>query len=98
MFLFTPAGYKWRNVLATLHGFTNKVIKERQAEFKANKLGSGQDDVGIKKRLAFLDLLIEASDDGKVLTDEDIREEVDTFMFEGKTLNIKPTVSLRETL
>lgn len=32
--------------------------------------------IGMKKKLAFLDLIIEVSDDGKVLSDADIREEV----------------------
>lgn len=39
--------------------------------------------MGQKKRMAFLDVLLQATVDGKPLSNNDIREEVETFMFEG---------------
>ena len=83
IFAITPAGFRMRRNLRTLHGVTNKVITERKEEKSNNYEKEIYDDVGVKKRHAFLDLLLDASEDGKVLSDEDIREEVDTFMFEG---------------
>lgn len=47
--------------------------------------------LGEKKRQAFLDLLIESAENGVVLTDKEVREQVDTIMFEVST-TFQPTV------
>lgn len=72
--------------LKVLHGFTDKVIQTRREEILKTKNKNSdekQNDDGIKKKIAFLDVLLLPSADGRQLTNMDIREEVDTFMFEG---------------
>ncbi|KAJ8335908.1 hypothetical protein SKAU_G00392500 [Synaphobranchus kaupii] len=69
--------------LKVLHSFTEKVIKER-AEHVSDAESDSESDQGTKKRRAFLDMLLKATDeDGNKLTPKDIQEEVDTFMFRG---------------
>jgi cytochrome P450 family 4 len=46
-------------------------------------LDADENDIGEKKRLAFLDLLLESAENGALISDEEIKNQVDTIMFEG---------------
>ncbi|RXG53976.1 cytochrome P450 4C1, partial [Armadillidium vulgare] len=83
--IYKLLGYekKEKECLKILHGFSYETIKERRKELKLLKNTEQIDQVDEKKRLAFLDMLLEYADEHEALSDEDIREEVDTFMFEG---------------
>ncbi|XP_051828004.1 ultra-long-chain fatty acid omega-hydroxylase [Antechinus flavipes] len=79
----TADGRRFKEACDIVHHFTTEVIQERRQAL--NKQGA---EAWLKskqgKTLDFIDVLLLAKDeDGKQLSDEDIRAEADTFMFEG---------------
>lgn len=79
---FSSQYRKEKKALRVLHEYSKSVISNRKAEFLRSKDNRGEsEDIGIKKKLAFLDLMLEHDENGSLMSDEDIREEVDTFMF-----------------
>uniref|UniRef100_A0A3B3RKH9 Cytochrome P450, family 4, subfamily T, polypeptide 8 n=1 Tax=Paramormyrops kingsleyae TaxID=1676925 RepID=A0A3B3RKH9_9TELE len=81
IFYLSPHGYRFRKACKIAHEHTEEVIKQRKEALKNEReLGAEQK----KRNLDFLDILLCATDeDQQGLSDEDIRAEVDTFMFEG---------------
>uniref|UniRef100_F6T010 Uncharacterized protein n=1 Tax=Ciona intestinalis TaxID=7719 RepID=F6T010_CIOIN len=75
IFAMTKSGRQFKAAAKLIHEFDEKVIRERRQENK--KILDG-------RYLDFLDMLIlTRDDDGKGLTEREIRDEVDTFLFEG---------------
>lgn len=74
LYIFFPSGRRFYKLVKELHAFTTDVIKQRRNEIKSSNFSKNKN---------FMDMLLSANIDGKPLSDEDIREEVDTFMFEG---------------
>uniref|UniRef100_A0A4W6EVM8 aromatase n=1 Tax=Lates calcarifer TaxID=8187 RepID=A0A4W6EVM8_LATCA len=76
-------GREHNKTLKILHSFTYSVITER-SENISNTEPDSDSDQGPKKRRAFLDMLLKTTDEnGNKMSNQDIQEEVDTFMFRG---------------
>ena len=87
IFWLSPDGRRMKEACRIVHEHAENVIRERKKALGLD--GSGAKitlEVAAKKSkcLDFLDILLTAVDeDGNGLTDLEIRDEVDTFMFEG---------------
>lgn len=84
-FALSPLFWTQKALIRTLQNFTANVIIERKKNFSEETHSTPESDDGLphKKRLAMLDLLLSAKTEGFSITDDGIREEVDTFMFEA---------------
>ncbi|XP_012062915.1 PREDICTED: cytochrome P450 4C1-like [Atta cephalotes] len=88
LYYLLPAGKQFKSTLDILHGFTKKVISKKKVERQSQntKLENEDNEFNIdkRKRKAFLDLLLDQNEkDDTPLTDDELRAQVDTFMFEG---------------
>ena len=91
LFVLTPAGRRMRNACKIVHSHAEMVIKERRETLGLVNRPSGEkesqrvlDHITKSRQLDFLDILLTAVGEDEIgLTDIEIRNEVDTFMFEG---------------
>ncbi|KAM9002841.1 cytochrome P450 4A6-like [Sarcophilus harrisii] len=81
IYWLTPQGYRARQSARRAHEHTDKVIRKRKEYLQQE----GTLEAVLKKRhLDFLDILLCArKENGDSLSDEELRAEVDTFMFGG---------------
>uniref|UniRef100_A0A8C0GU78 Cytochrome P450 n=1 Tax=Chelonoidis abingdonii TaxID=106734 RepID=A0A8C0GU78_CHEAB len=81
IYKISSQGRRFQEACRLAHQHTDKVIKERKTSLQDQQ---ELEKIQKKKYLDFLDILLCAKDEnGAGLSDEDLRAEVDTFMFEG---------------
>nr|XP_010328491.2 cytochrome P450 4F11-like [Saimiri boliviensis boliviensis]XP_039322761.1 cytochrome P450 4F11-like [Saimiri boliviensis boliviensis] len=84
LYYLTPDGRRFRRACRLVHDFTDAVIQERRRTLHTQGTDDFLKDKAKSKTLDFIDVLLLSKDeDGRELSDEDIRAEADTFTFGG---------------
>ncbi|XP_074240560.1 cytochrome P450 4F11-like isoform X3 [Saimiri boliviensis] len=84
LYYLTPDGRRFRRACRLVHDFTDAVIQERRRALPTQGTDDFFKDKAKSKTLDFIDVLLLSKDeDGRELSDEDIRAEAATFMFGG---------------
>ncbi|XP_028822324.1 cytochrome P450 4F3 isoform X2 [Denticeps clupeoides] len=80
-------GQRFRKACSVVHGFTTDIIQKRRTQLLHQGATKSQcvSEPGTRKKVTdFIDVLLLSKDeDGNSLTDDEIKAEADTFMFEG---------------
>ncbi|XP_033629693.1 cytochrome P450 4F22-like [Asterias rubens] len=81
IYQWSPSGRRYRRAYESVHEYARNIIGKRKQMLAEEK---AQGKTSQSKYVDFLDILLCAKDsDGKGLSDQEIYDEVDTFMFEG---------------
>ncbi|XP_040846118.1 cytochrome P450 4F2-like [Ochotona curzoniae] len=84
LYSLTSDGQRFHRACRLVHDFTDAVIQERRHTLPRLDIENFLKAKAKTKTLDFIDvLLLTRDEDGKALSDEDVRAEADTFMFEG---------------
>lgn len=81
IFSFIAQGRRFNRVVKELHAFSDKVVHYRKILARNDqKLNECLDDSEKKKRLSFIDLILDATDNQQIMSHSDMKAIVDTFL------------------
>lgn len=86
-FMLTKDYQIQRRAVKIIHQYDKSIIDKRMKIINEEKLNNknsfdnNNDEIGVRKKKVFLDILLEARSNEQSISDEEILNEVDTFMF-----------------